>query len=873
MKSISFILLCIYFFSVPALVYAQDITGSIEGMVIDTIGSPLSGVNISLQSENLQGIQGTSTNDKGFFRIFALPIGTYKVKVSFIGYREIIFENVQISLGRTTNLGQIKLGPLSYSLPEVVVSGEKFSIDPTSTTYGGNLNAREFENLPVDRNYQSMISLLPQANASYFGDGVNIGGATGFENKYFVDGVEVTDPLLGDEGTSLPYNFIKEIEVKTGGYEAEFRSSLGGLINVVTHSGTNELHGSVFGFYTNNHFSRKRLIGTLDPAQGDFSNYDVGVSLGGPIIRDELWFFAAYNPTFNLRDTEVPSFGVSIDKTIRHSFASKLTWSVSQKLKLIFTITGDPTERKAIGYDITNYPIAGLLNPDPFFQDLQEGGVNISLNGTYSMGQNILLRGFFSRIMKYDSGEPSTARGKDEILFWDFQTNIWGGGTYRKWDTYRYSNVGKLNGIFMFGLHILNAGIEYKDEGVDNQNYYAIVVRGDSLYWVKFIGIGGKIYQRIPSVFLQDSWQITKSLNIHGGARWDAQFITAPNGDLRQKVKVPLQPRIGFTFLPDENGKQKIFGSFSRFAQEFSLFSSVDRLTDSTATYTITYDHDPRISSAGGDTSGGIVLFTLQHEAVLNQQFFDEFNLGYEYAFGDNFYIGVQGTYRTLKEAIGGSKNLGSGVISYMPRPKRNYTALTITIEHQKGEHFNFLASYVLSRQYGNYGGLIDAVTHVDVPNMNFYVADSTGTYQTQIENGLLPNDRTHVFKFSGSYKFSFGLTAGITFTAQTGTPLSKYGSDELNNILLSPRGTAGRTPSIWDLNARFIYEIPYLYNWNTRLILDIFNIASQRKPVDVNQYRYLITSDGRYIPSPSYGQAYRFQPAMSVRLGMEVNF
>jgi hypothetical protein len=858
-----------FFLFFSTLGIAQDITGNIEGRIVDSVGTPLFGVNISLKSESLQGLRGTSTGDEGYFRIFALPIGSYKVKISFVGYREITFENVQIRLGKTTNLGQIQLQAQAYNLPEVVISGEKFTIDPTSTTYGGNLNAREFENLPVDRNYRSMISLLPQANASYYGDEVNIGGATGFENKYFVDGVEVTDPFLGNTGTNLPYNFVKEVEVKAGGYEAEFRSSLGGLINVVTYSGTNEFHGSVFGFYTNNHFSSKRLIGLQDPTQGDFSDYDIGVSLGGPIIRDKLWFFAAYNPTFNRRDVPVPSFGISVDKTLRHSFASKLTWSASQQLRLILTVTGDPTERKAIGYEIP-VTVLALTNPDPWFQDLRQGGINISVNGTYSVGQNILLRSSYSRIMRYDSGEPSTEKGRDEILFWDFQTNIWGGGTWKKWDTYRYSNVANLGGTILLGSHILNAGAEFKIDGVDNHDYNAIVIRGDSTYWEERIGLGGNIYQRSPSIFLQDTWQIIRSLSIHGGIRWDAQFLYATNGDFRQKVKVPIQPRVGFTFVPDEDGSQKIFGSYGRFAQELSLLTPAWYITDEGGYYIITYDHDPRLSSAGGDTIyGGPHLLINPREDILFDQYFDEFSLGYEYAIGDNFLVSIQGTYRTLKEAIAGVYNLGSGLQANAPRPKRDYTALAITIEHQKGEHFNFLGSYVLSRDYGNYGGLFDAFSHFMYPNMNFLPSDLE---QVQRATGLLPNDRTHVFKFYGSYNFSFGLTAGISFIAQSGTPLSEYGRGT-PDMLLSTRGTTGRTPAIWDLNARLTYEMPFISNWNTRLVLDIFHIASQRKPVDVDQYRYFIASDGTFFPSPTYGQAYRYQPAMSVRLGMEMSF
>jgi len=114
---------------------SQNITGNLEGWIVDSAAAPLYGVNITLQSENLQGLRGVSTNDDGYFRIYALPIGSYTVKISFIGYQNITFENVQISLGKATNLGgQIQLHQQTYNLPQIKVTGEKFIIDPTSTT-------------------------------------------------------------------------------------------------------------------------------------------------------------------------------------------------------------------------------------------------------------------------------------------------------------------------------------------------------------------------------------------------------------------------------------------------------------------------------------------------------------------------------------------------------------------------------------------------------------------------------------------------------------------------------------------------------------------------------------------------------------------
>ena len=141
--------------------------------------------------------------------------------------------------------------------------------------------------------------------------------------------------------------------------------------------------------------------------------------------------------------------------------------------------------------------------------------------------------------------------------------------------------------------------------------------------------------------------------------------------------------------------------------------------------------------------------------------------------------------------------------------------------------------------------------------------------------SGLLPNDRTNVLKFSGSYSFSFGLITGISFIAQSGNPLSELAYTNHGVKFLSPRGSIGRTPAIWDLNARIMYYLPIFSNRQTKVILDAFHIASLRKTVDIDQQKYfLIDVNGNpTITNPTYGQAYRYQPSLSLRLGIEVNF
>jgi hypothetical protein len=298
------------------------------------------------------------------------------------------------------------------------------------------------------------------------------------------------------------------------------------------------------------------------------------------------------------------------------------------------------------------------------------------------------------------------------------------------------------------------------------------------------------------------------------------------------------------------------------------------------------YDHDPRTDPSGG--YGFEIINDIPPEIKgLKGQYYDEYSLGYERQLFKNFKFGIGGVYRTLREGLENSilqdtgesvfGNPGRGKLIAFPPVKRQYSAIEFTLEKMGDTNFNFIASYVLSRNYGNYMGLFNSDFNYPFPNSNgsFDILES-------LENGtgLLPNDRIHVFKFSGSYRFDFGLTAGTWIIWQSGTPLNEFGGSTAGPpwfIFLKQRGTAGRTPSTFDLNLRLTYDLARLTHtkWQPKLIADIFHIGSRRNPVNFEQVHYFNQDpDGSQInPNPIYGRATRYYPPMSMRLGIEVNF
>ena len=171
---------------------AQVTQGGLEGRLTNAEGNPIESASVSVTSPSLQGTKGTATLVNGFFKISSLPVGEYRMEISHVSYSSLITENIKVGLGLTANLGEIKLQAKITDLETVVVSGDKYYLS-SSTAVESNITQATMNTLPIDRDFKSAITVLPQVNPSYYGDLPNMGGATGSENYLFIDGLNVTD--------------------------------------------------------------------------------------------------------------------------------------------------------------------------------------------------------------------------------------------------------------------------------------------------------------------------------------------------------------------------------------------------------------------------------------------------------------------------------------------------------------------------------------------------------------------------------------------------------------------------------------------------------------------------------------------------------
>jgi len=360
-------------------------TGAIDGLVTDPNGAAVKGATVTVTSPNLISAKTATTADDGRYQILALPPGAYKVTVEASGFGKFEQSDVAVNLGRTSS-ADVQLA-LATATATVTVTGSA-AVDTAQNTTGSNVSTDQFSNFPTQRTVQGLYTIAPTVTRSGLRDASgrerdpSVAGSSGPENNYILDGVNTTDPAMGGSGANLPFEFVQEVEIKTGAYGAEYGKSTGGIFNVITKSGSNEFHGDLFGYGTTKGLVRsvKNFPFTGAAANG-FSEADIGGDLGGPIKRDKLWFFGAFNPQRRTNYYLSQTFHAPLQNKVSIPFyAGKITWAVNGKNTLTASTFGDFTK-------IDGFQATGALNnvngfgddPTAFLARAETGGHNYAV--------------------------------------------------------------------------------------------------------------------------------------------------------------------------------------------------------------------------------------------------------------------------------------------------------------------------------------------------------------------------------------------------------------------------------------------------------------------------------------------------------------
>ena len=888
-KSLSYVTLLVmgleFWGSKPS--HAQAITGALSGHVLSSEGTPLQGVVVTVTGPALQGPRTLASNHDGEFLFPALPAGTYSLELRQIGYAPRRVSGAAVVLGGTTALGELRLTPETVELPEIEVSAVRPLVDPTTTANVTVLDSSRFLSLPTDRSFRALLPLVPEADPSPYGDGTNVAGATGLENGYFVDGINITDPLLGDGGLDLPYNFVREVQVVTGGYDAEYGRTQGGLMNVITNTGGDQFHGQVLGFYTGSGLRATPRWGVGQSRVERFSQYDVGASLGGPILPHRLWLYAAYNPSFENSDATVPGIPTQKDSRTTHLFASNVTARLGSGTDLALTLLGDPSVRDLVSSVST--PTAA--DPGAVLGRLRQGGTAVALQLHHQVTDGVLLTVSAARLERNLDQTPRAGPLTDVASLTqvvDNINNVTSGNYGTSYTTHMLRTAAQVGLTVLAGSHTVKLGAEYEDNAIRLDFYQSqLTISGrhdtttntlDTTYTSYRQQWNENAHNDVPAIYLEDSWVLNHRLRFNLGLRWEGQFMVGDTGVARW-IAPEWAPRVGVVLQPGNLGTQKVYAFYGRFFEEIPMAAPglwTGRFTQTSTTY----PQNPLVDTTGGRTEAASQVGEAPDKSIKGQQY-DEVSVGYERRLGHVYRIELRGTYRYLRWAVEDAArdtdspfttgNPGRGALAYLPRATRNYTALQLTVERGGSGPLTFLGSYVLSRNWGNYTGL--NATDAGVSNSN---AGPQFDYPFLLVNGTgpLPNDRTHVFKLSGSYRFPIGLTVGTSTIVATGEPLSEYGTG-FNGYwtFVQPRGSSGRTPTTWDVDLRFAYDVRVRSGsrLKPRVLLDVFNLGNQRKPLTYDQRHYL--SPDQDSPNPNYLAVTQYQAPLHARLGMVVDF
>ncbi len=909
-------------------------TGGIVGRVTDENGGGLPGVTVQVESAVLQGSRVTTTDQDGHYRLTLLPPGEYVLTFQLAGFGPEQ-QKTPVGLDRDTTVNT-NLRPSEAE--EITVVSDSAVIDLRSTELGVNLDQKAIESLPTGRNYSSMAQFVPGVTSDANPDNssqstISVYGSSGAENTFIVDGVNTTGVEYGFQGKELNFEFVQAIDIKTGGYEAEYGRSTGGVVNVITKSGGNEFRGDVFGYFDDDSLqgSPDAIVSTSGTVDG-FTRQDFGADLGGYLVKDRLWFFAAYDQVSNTTNTILPAgpaAGQVVESTSDRDLASgKLTFNVTAGQSLVGTFFQDPRDDAGAINDNDH-----KLNGEPLTYLGQQafGGQDYALRYDGILGGSWVLSAQISRHEEENSIGPASAAG-DVVEFRDsandsFQTGGFGliqEKTFTR-DAWGGSVAKYLN------RHDFKFGFEFEEEKADVLKRMSGGQRVDILenpsggpaiyshfYWTTPLAtidnaptsaLVAPVKHDNTAIYLQDRWQVTPAFGLNVGVRWDRQEIYDRFGRKVIDLKDDYAPRIGFTWAPGAEGHSKLYGSFGQYYEQIPMDLVIRSFAQERQARIFNYDPLSTSPDAAAEADlgrGSVILggYTEEADPNIKNQYLNEFLLGYERELLPDVAVGARLIYRDYGRVIEDFVcsdaydycigNPGEGIMKRIytydvsttypaPEAKRTYKGLQLDAHKRFSNNWQGLVSYVYSKLDGNYDGEYAPFTNVGAdPNISaaydYYDFFTDGRNFDRITNdGPLSNDRRHQFKFSGYYVTDFKLSIGFSGYYRTGTPLTRYGfSDGYNRyeFFLDKRGSEGRAPDIYEADVHLGYPLevgPVTFNF----LLDIFNVLDAQRPILVDQ-RWGFQEADNFTPTPvnpGYGKAILRTPPTTARVGVRLSF
>lgn len=897
------------------LVAQSTTTSAIAGQVRDPEGRPIAGAVVRVTSPSMiSSEKTTTTGENGRYRFPMLPPGRYQISVEAKGFPLRRVSEIA-ELGKATTV-DIRMAPEASTVVEVVATS---GTEEMASTLTRNFTAGDIENLPIKRDISAIAALTPGINLNV-GSGTRV-SASGFggdrdnANAYLINGINVGDPSTGQAWVQVNPDWFEEVQIGGVGAGAEFGGFSGAYFNGIIKKGGNSLSGSLSGYYQKDSWGAVKTV--TDPADpnrtvrkiSDTAS-DLALNVGGPIIKDKLWYFLsleaisvertpAGSPVPEKRSTPRAMANVTLQATPSATLSLFADWDtvVTEHRGAVRTTAGNATNKQD-GPNLT-YGVEWLqtLNSNLVLTLRTSGYSGVDDRKAYS-GETYSLY--------VDGGvEAGTGiSGYDNYIGFDTVNNA-----YQVSEDTR-SRIGLLASLDWYiqagaGSHALKFGLDIdrsKDEemvrypgGISLNAYFDT----DGVY-TDFVQAGGgyKFDTKLErnTFFVQDTWTVNNQLTLRPGLRFE-QF---KGGD--QWKTTTLAPRFGFTWTPDAAKTFSIKGHYGRYYDGLSA-AYFDRAIPGAypvenrfwwgADDLLTNLADPLSQVPLPAFTVGNFRDNVSQQSSLDPNVkhphFDEIQVAVEKRLGKNWTVSANYVRRNGRDLLARFDRLPlsstttsvlnpltnetlvfnrpgvrSGIdliphdyyITNDPNAKRTYTATTVSLDGRITADWDMSFSVTKADNKGN------------LTRSNGYSSgrEWIGT-MTNIE-GKLPGFNDDELKLRSSYKAPWGTRLSASFVYLSGLHYTRYvqtsrlGNRERFNINVEPLGASSYDARrILDLRASHRFSLGG--SWAAEVFVDVFNVLNDAA----------VTSRGERIGSGFYNLVLDQEAPRNFRVGAKFLF
>jgi outer membrane receptor for ferrienterochelin and colicin len=805
----------------PAPVVAQATKGQIQGAVTGENGDPLAGVTVTARGAALQGERAVISGNKGKFMLAGLPTGIYRLEFGLTGYQRVELEQVRVLLGKIVNV-EAKLG--EGELTEIVVVTARHPLLQTKTAdVSLNLTAEEIDTLPApERSFVDLARYTPSITGTEFnssnplagGPVPSIRGEGQYGDNYLVDGLSVRDPSVKTLGTPLNYDAIEETQIITDGFSPEYSGALGGTLNAITKSGSNEFGGELAILYRDEGTTAsfdETLLGTPD----GFERGNAYINVGGPFLRDKLWYFGSYNrfdDTNEFAPAEISNFGTlppGIEETTSDLFFGKLTWAAAPRHNVSLNYTYRDEETTGLG--------SARATPEA------RGGAEVQddrlrLNYQAILSGNSLLEFRAGTVNREGQAIPQSGLGPARYEISDLglvTNNSFGASTSeasREDAAVVYTHFFHPGGAA--GTHELKAGVDYhtldQDTGTfasgRNEDVFSIGVNplasdfgqtdsfsdGASYRFITSGNIiiplalnefrtGGVLNNRSEEygLFLQDRWELG-NWNVLLGFRMDSQKGFNDKGDefFSYNLGDAFAPRLSITHDLGGRGRNILKAGWGRFydptalrfgefanAREILAFRTYDWVGGVGEDFRLHIDdggifdiHEVTNWSLTGEQSGEAT--PVDYSPVSHPPFVERWLVEYNRRLGNNYVLKaryVDGQTRQLIDDV--HTNLLNFQMQNTDLKRRDYQALELEFNGNPSPNISFNASWVHAKSEGTNPGQFELGSFLSdggsLNNFGIYLdrppAEDPDFWCTIFQNPTCAPDTPGFFGFPGT--------------------------------------------------------------------------------------------------------------------------